>query len=275
MFTSCRPLSPFVGHNFKYFNEGDGVTATLKTDVNGATLSFETAGTGNKYVLLCPGALGSARLDFSQQLDNLNKDIFTVIGWDPRGTSQTASLSLLEWSAQLCVHLAAPLRLPVCLCWNGQSNSVFTLQHLSDCHFYHQTGQSDTVFTLQRISDRPFSLLGWSDGGMTAMMIAANYPERVHKLVIWGANAFVTEEDIAIYEQLRDITTGVRGCGRIECPTLIIEGGHDAILPEFHPEHLSEHIKNSKLVRVPEGKHNLHMQMYQKFNSIVEKFLIE
>ena len=20
----CRPLSPFVGHNFKYFNEGDG-----------------------------------------------------------------------------------------------------------------------------------------------------------------------------------------------------------------------------------------------------------
>jgi len=29
--------------------------------------------------------LGSARLDFSQQLDNLNKDIFTVIGWDPRG----------------------------------------------------------------------------------------------------------------------------------------------------------------------------------------------
>ena len=40
---------------------------------------------------------------------------------------------------------------------------------------------------------------------MTAMMIAANYPERVHKLVIWGANAFVTEEDIAIYEQLRDI----------------------------------------------------------------------
>ena len=39
---------------------------------------------------------------------------------------QTASLSLLEWSAQLCVNFAAPLRLPVCPCWNGQPNSVFT-----------------------------------------------------------------------------------------------------------------------------------------------------
>lgn len=24
-------------------------------------------------------------MDFGQQLDNLNKDMFTVIGWDPRG----------------------------------------------------------------------------------------------------------------------------------------------------------------------------------------------
>ena len=28
---------------------------------------------------------GSSRTDFSKQLDNMNKDMFTVIAWDPRG----------------------------------------------------------------------------------------------------------------------------------------------------------------------------------------------
>ena len=33
---------------------------------------------------------------------------------------------------------------------------------------------------------------------------------------------------------------------KIECPTLIIEGGNDAIVPGFHPEYLRQHIKNSQ-----------------------------
>jgi valacyclovir hydrolase len=43
-------------------------------------------------------------------------------------------------------------------------------------------------------------MLGWSDGGITAMIVAAKYPERVDKLVIWGANAYVIEEEAKIYE---------------------------------------------------------------------------
>lgn len=43
-------------------------------------------------------------------------------------------------------------------------------------------------------------MLGWSDGGITAMIVAAKYPEQVDKLVIWGANSYVTEEEAKIYE---------------------------------------------------------------------------
>jgi pimeloyl-ACP methyl ester carboxylesterase len=43
-------------------------------------------------------------------------------------------------------------------------------------------------------------MLGWSDGGITAMIAAAKYPERVDKLVIWGANSYIIEEEAKIYE---------------------------------------------------------------------------
>ncbi|PNF31661.1 hypothetical protein B7P43_G15689 [Cryptotermes secundus] len=54
----------------------------------------------------------------------------------------------------------------------------------------------------QTLSIGKFSMLGWSDGGITAMIAAANNPEQVDKLVIWGANSYVTEEEAKIYESV-------------------------------------------------------------------------
>ncbi len=45
-----------------------------------------------------------------------------------------------------------------------------------------------------------YSLVGWSDGGITAMIMAAQSPQNIDKLVVWGANSFVTEEDTKMYE---------------------------------------------------------------------------
>lgn len=43
-------------------------------------------------------------------------------------------------------------------------------------------------------------MLGWSDGGITALIAAARYPSYVSKMVVWGANAYVTEQDTEIYQ---------------------------------------------------------------------------
>ena len=43
-------------------------------------------------------------------------------------------------------------------------------------------------------------MLGWSDGGITAMILASKYPDNVDKMVIWGSNAYVVEEEVKIYE---------------------------------------------------------------------------
>lgn len=52
-----------------------------------------------------------------------------------------------------------------------------------------------TYLRFQALNVEECSLLGWSDGGVTSLIIAAKYPEMVNKLVVWGANAFVGEED--------------------------------------------------------------------------------
>jgi len=38
--------------------------------------------------------------------------------------------------------------------------------------------------------------LGWSNGGITGLIIAANYPERIHKLIIWGATSYITLAEV-------------------------------------------------------------------------------
>jgi valacyclovir hydrolase len=53
---------------------------------------------------------------------------------------------------------------------------------------------------LQTLSIGKFSMLGWSDGGITAMIAAAKYPERVDRLVVWGANSYIVEEEAKTYE---------------------------------------------------------------------------
>jgi valacyclovir hydrolase len=44
-----------------------------------------------------------------------------------------------------------------------------------------------------------FSLLGWSDGGITGLVLAARNPELIHKMVVWGSNAYVSQQDLSIY----------------------------------------------------------------------------
>ena len=63
------------------------------------------------------------------------------------------------------------------------------------------------ISLLQTMGAKQFSMLGWSDGGITAMIVAGRYPNLVRKLVVWGANSYVTKEEIDVYNSIRDIDT--------------------------------------------------------------------
>lgn len=162
---------------------------------------------------------------------------------------------------------------------------------------------------MKQLGYKKYSLLGWSDGGITAMILAARNRDKVDRLVVWGANAYVNAEDramlmsvndpevnwspsyrdqfiklygkdeflklwarlVAHYVTLEDICTSE--LAMIKCPVLIVHGDKDPMISSEHPEHLVKNIPNATLYRIKEGKHNVHQKFAKEFNEIVEDFI--
>ena len=181
--------------------------------------------------------------------------------------------------------------------------------------FFFERDASEGVTLMKSLSLPKYSLLGWSDGGIAAMFLAARFPEVVKKLVIWGSNAYITEEDVTIFKKVRDVSNWSKRMrepmekiygvthfpklwsdwvdaiitlyneregdvckgelSKISCPTLIIHGAKDPMCPQFHAEYLHRNIAGSKLAIMPEGKHNLHLKFASEFNEMVEEFLAQ
>ncbi|KAL5021330.1 hypothetical protein ScPMuIL_000485 [Solemya velum] len=248
-----------------------------KIEVNRVRLQFETTGDGSHVILLLPGALGSSRTDFTRQLSDFNKHDFTLIAMDPRGFGKSIPPER-DW----------PLE-------------------------FLQRDAEDAIELVKKLGIEKVSILGFSDGGNVAMIMAARYPEIVAKLVIWGANAYITEKDMEMYRSLQDIWSWsekmrtpfmalygeayfkqcwedwVNAYGayvekrngdickddleNIRAKTLIIHGLKDPLVALEHPDYLHSHIRGSKLYIMPEGKHNLHIRYYREFNFLAEHFL--
>ncbi|KAL2089387.1 hypothetical protein ACEWY4_014075 [Coilia grayii] len=252
---------------------------TGKESVNGVDLYYQQTGGGDHAVLLMPGALGSGETDFEPQLKGLDKKRFTVVAFDPRGYGKSQP----------------PLR-----------------DFPSD--FFHRDAR-DGLQLMQTLGFSHFSLLGWSDGGITALIAAALSPTNVRKLVVWGSNAYVSQEDLGIYNSVRDVSrwsermrrpmeemygaeyfrntwsAWVDGISQfthnpqgsiclellpqVSCPTLVVHGQKDPMVPSFHPQVLLQQIPNARLHEMAEGKHNLHLRFADEFNRLVQAFLLE
>ena len=61
----------------------------------------------------------------------------------------------------------------------------------------------------------------------------------------------------------------------ITCPTLIIHGEKDPLVPSFHPQYIHKNVKDSVLHLMPEGRHNLHLRFAEEFNKYVTDFCKE
>ncbi|KAG8037804.1 hypothetical protein G9C98_006015 [Cotesia typhae] len=135
-----------------------------------------------------------------------------------------------------------------------------------------------------------FSLVGWSDGGITSLILAANYPQSVQKMVVYGSNAFILPHEMKTYESTKNIDTwsermrapliAIYGeeyfrktwtawveamdkiyknnngdickdfISKIKCPTLIVHGKKDVLVDQSHPEYLKNNIPNSRKIHI-------------------------
>ncbi|QJX48608.1 alpha/beta fold hydrolase [Hymenobacter taeanensis] len=153
---------------------------------------------------------------------------------------------------------------------------------------------------LDSLNLRKVHVLGWSDGGNTALKLALQYPTYVNRMVLMGANLFPTAEAIEpellqllqrqwqeaaktpeaqtsqptrllrlllqephmTFEELHTITA----------PILVMAGQHD-VIREAHTRAIAEHLPKAQLVIIPGASHYAPQEVPHVFNEAVLRFL--
>ncbi|XP_028045703.1 valacyclovir hydrolase [Monomorium pharaonis] len=250
-----------------------------KIKVGDTEINYARVGTGDHPVLLLPGALGTIWTDFKPQMEGLNADKLTIVAWDPPGYGKS--------------------RPP---------DRTFPED-------FFQRDAADAHNLMRTLGYSKFSLIGWSDGGITSLVLASAYPDSIRRMVVFGANAYIHPDETKIYKNIRDInkwsekmrTPMIKVYGedyfrkmwedwidgvlrlyenqdgdickgvlsKIKCPTLIIHGAKDAMVLPEHPTYLKQNIVNSKVHIFEKGAHNLHLRYPEEFNKLVTDFLLD
>jgi len=158
----------------------------------------------------------------------------------------------------------------------------------------------DFSLLLDKLKVKSCYVLGWSDGGINGLLLAIRHPEKVKKLAITGANLWPDSTAIVPAEYLGGKryydTLGkmpqtpeiihtrklvkldlfephitLEQLKEIKCPTLVIGGDHDIILPR-HTLFIAESIPGAYLWIVPNSNHSTLIDHKEKFNALVDEF---
>lgn len=153
------------------------------------------------------------------------------------------------------------------------------------CRSPRVTAIIDFFVWLQALGIDRYSMLGWCNGGCTALIAASRAADRVDKLVVWSCNAYVTGKDLESYETTRDVHSWpeqwrlpqfemygeryvsdkwsewidasrtildegggdvcIGALAQIDVPTLILHGAQDVLVAVEHAVYLHQNIKSS------------------------------
>ncbi len=176
-----------------------------------------------------------------------------------------------------------------------------------------KSGSSDKPITYEQMADDLAALLdhlkvpsadvvGWSDGGIEALLLGMRHPDKVKKLVAMAANLNPSLE--AIYPEteamakamtdsfpadMKDTPEGKRmlkvtglllsqphidpkALNKITAPTLIMSGDQDVIRLE-HTVQIYNNIPNANLAVLPNNTHMVPYDDPELFNATIQSFL--
>ena len=237
-------------------------------------MHVERAGEGEP-LLLIPGALGTGAGDFQHQIGWFAERGFEVIAPDPRGYGGSRP----------------PER-------------DFPLD-------FYDRDAADMFALMSALGHQQFSVMGWSDGANIAVLMAAEKPQAVTKLVVFGGQSFLTAEEIEAFKAILKISDWSPRAAQamraiygddlgglwdryvdgqvalfqaggnlyrdrlieVRCPTFVLHGARDPLVPAFHAQAIHDGIAGSRLHIYPEGRHNIHNKYADDFNPLVHGFL--
>lgn len=180
----------------------------------------------------------------------------------------------------------------------GQGNSI----NNKTTPYNYQLFANDLLTVMNSLSISKANLLGWSDGGNTALEFALKHPDKIDKMVLMGANLFpgtaaIKEDIVRLFEKRRDSLKNEQDAASqnqlrltqlvlqepnisadaldaINIPTLILAGESDVIKKE-HTMLIHAHIKGSKVNIVAGEDHCLPLKNPKIFNKVVLDFLAQ
>ncbi|XP_026829640.1 valacyclovir hydrolase [Ooceraea biroi] len=231
--------------------EKDHFATGTKDQVGDVDINFVRVGTGDHSVLFLPGLLGTAWLNFGPHIESLGTEKLTIVAWDPPGY--------------------------------GKSRPP-------DRTFPDNFYQRDATWTyslMKTLGYSKFSLIGMVDGSITALWLAATYPESIHKMIVFGARSYIHPAEVKVYECMTTIDTFPeflrtrmmhiydlnyieqttskwlnamrrlynkqngdlcnQALPKIKCPTFILCKSVDRLLAPDHPFYLKQNITNSMI----------------------------
>lgn len=243
-------------------------------EIRDTVLHYEEAGTGDP-LLLVHGGLGTALLHWWREMP-VFAGRYRVIAPDLRGYGRSSP----------------PRDFPL--------------------DFYHRDA-ADLAEVLRALNCSPAHVVGWSDGAVAALVLAARYPEAVRRLVCIAGEARFLEEERPAWPALVDTSTwseravarfieaqgplnwpGVlarmvagynaildqrggeiisRELGAIRCPTFLIHGDADPVIPVAHAHELHRQIEGSSLRIFPGSGHTPHREHAEEVQRMVLHFL--
>jgi valacyclovir hydrolase len=179
---------------------------------------------------------------------------------------------------------------------------------------YYREDVADLVALLDTLHLSQVLVLGFSDGGIVGLLFAALHPERVAALAVLGAQASINAQDVAVlrhwlletplsqewqaqlaqlhgepywrslpqmYVQVQENLVASGGVlitdeelAAIRCPTLVMHGVRDRIVPVAYAYMLHEHIPGAHLVLFDAG-HAAHLRRESEFTEVVMKFFAD
>ncbi|PIQ22799.1 MAG: hypothetical protein COW65_01175 [Cytophagales bacterium CG18_big_fil_WC_8_21_14_2_50_42_9] len=158
---------------------------------------------------------------------------------------------------------------------------------------------SDMKQLLDSLNLKQVHILGWSDGGNTALKMAIQYPAYVNKIAIMGANLVpdhtaiesglldlfkkqlnelkYKDDELSLHQKrllrllLTEPNMSYKELKAIFVPVLIMSGEHDVIL-ESHTKAIADNIKEAKLVIFKDASHYAPQEVPHEFNREVISF---
>ena len=173
---------------------------------------------------------------------------------------------------------------------SGDSQGLITYEMMAD----------DLAALVDHLKLGRVDVVGWSDGGIEALLMGLRHPDKVRKLVAMAANLnpqAIYPETAAMVEQIKthmppglDKTPEGRrqlkmvdllanqphidpaSLAQVTAPTLVMSGDHDLILLK-HTVDIFENLPNANLAVMPNATHALPVDDPNLFNPTLDQFL--